>query len=251
MKIIKKIAVIIIMILVIVIYLANKDEKIYYVSLGDGLSRGIDVNNKEGYGYSDYINDYLKSKDKLQIYTKKFSNIDIRTTDIINNIKDNVDTIENDKKITIKNALMNADVITISTGLNEILYKLENDSIDDYVMYEYIDELTEDIRELIKLTKKYCKKDIMILGYYNPFANRASFENKKINNIIIYANNKLMNMCDEEDLYYIDLYNLFKSNKKVFTSIKSYYPNSDGYKLISEEIINILDKKLTKVEKTT
>ena len=39
MKTIKRVLVLLIMILVVVIYLTNKDTKIYYVSLGDGLGR--------------------------------------------------------------------------------------------------------------------------------------------------------------------------------------------------------------------
>ena len=84
MKIIKKVLILLIIILVIIIYLTNKDTKIYYVSLGDGISRGINENNKISYGYSDYIKNYLFDIDKLEFYTKQFSNKDKRTTDIIN-----------------------------------------------------------------------------------------------------------------------------------------------------------------------
>ena len=85
------------------IYITNKDTKVYYVSLGDGISRGINENDIEGYGYSDYVKDYLNKINKLEFYTKKFSGIDYRTTDIINNIEDNIEIIQNNKKITIKN----------------------------------------------------------------------------------------------------------------------------------------------------
>lgn len=246
MKIIKKIALILIVVLMIVIYITNRDTKIYYVSLGDGLSKGIDTNNNIGYGYSDYTKDYLKEIDKLEFYTKGFSNIDNRTTDIINNIKNNVEIIENDKTITIKQALMKADLITLSTGLNEILYKLTNENISDYEMYKYIDELLIDIDNLIDLVKRYCKEDIIILGFYNPFVNRNYKQNENINNVIMYANNKLKKEAEEEKIIYVDLYNLFKNNSKVFTSINSYYPNTDGYKLINSKIIDIIEKTILK-----
>ena len=35
-----------------------------------------------------------------------------------------------------------------------------------------------------------------------------------------------------------DLYNILKNNSQVFTSVDSHYPNIDGYKLISREIID-------------
>ena len=139
MKTIKRVLVLLIMILVVVIYLTNKDTKIYYVSLGDGLGRGINANDKIGYGYSDYIKEYLEDIDKLEFYTKQFSDKDKRTTDIINNINDNIEIIEDSKPLTIKKALMHADIITLSTGLNELLYKLQNENLDSYQMYKYID----------------------------------------------------------------------------------------------------------------
>ena len=117
MKTIKRVLVLLIMILVVVIYLTNKDTKIYYVSLGDGLGRGMNANDKIGYGYSDYIKEYLEDIDKLEFYTKQFSDKDKRTTDIINNINDNIEIIEDSKPLTIKKALMHADIITLSLPL--------------------------------------------------------------------------------------------------------------------------------------
>ena len=151
MKTIKRVLVLLIMILVVVIYLTNKDTKIYYVSLGDGLGRGMNANDKIGYGYSDYIKEYLEDIDKLEFYTKQFSDKDKRTTDIINNINDNIEIIEDSKPLTIKKALMHADIITLSTGLNELLYKLQNENLDSYQMYKYIDNLIEDIDDLIDI----------------------------------------------------------------------------------------------------
>ena len=72
----------------------------------------------------------------------------------------------------------------------------------------------------------------------------------KMDSIIKYANNKLIDICVNEDIYYIDTYNLFKNNNKVFTNINSYYPNIDGYKLISEKTIQIIQKNIIKSKKT-
>lgn len=247
MKTIKRVLVLLIMILVVVIYLTNKDTKIYYVSLGDGLGRGMNANDKIGYGYSDYIKEYLEDIDKLEFYTKQFSDKDKRTTDIINNINDNIEIIEDSKPLTIKKALMHADIITLSTGLNELLYKLQNENLDSYQMYKYIDNLIEDIDDLIDIIKKYCKEDIFILGYYNPYVNKNVSDD--IDKYIKYANNKLIELSKDEEIIYIDLYNILKNNSQVFTSVDSNYPNIDGYKLISREIIEKIEKKVIKTLK--
>jgi hypothetical protein len=167
--------------------------------------------------------------------------------DIINNINDNIEIIEDSKPLTIKKALMHADIITLSTGLNELLYKLQNENLDSYQMYKYIDNLIEDIDDLIDIIKKYCKEDIFILGYYNPYVNKNVSDD--IDKYIKYANNKLIELSKDEEIIYIDLYNILKNNSQVFTSVDSHYPNIDGYKLISREIIEKIEKKVIKTLK--
>ena len=142
---------------------------------------------------------------------------------------------------------MHADIITLSTGLNELLYKLQNENLDSYQMYKYIDNLIEDIDDLIDIIKKYCKEDIFILGYYNPYVNKNVSDD--IDKYIKYANNKLIELSKDEEIIYIDLYNILKNNSQVFTSVDSHYPNIDEYKLISREIIEKIEKKVIKTLK--
>ena len=68
-------------------------------------------------------------------------------------------------------------------------------------------------------------------------------------NVIKYANNKLIELSKDEEIIYIDLYNILKNNSQVFTSVDSHYPNIDGYKLISREIIEKIEKKVIKTLK--
>ena len=239
MKILKKIAIPLTIILITIIYIISVDNKIYYVSLGDELS----LNS------SQYIKEYLNNIKKLEHYTSYTDN-EIRTTDLINNIKDNVRVLEDDKVIPLKKALMHADIITISTGFNEILYKFNNSNITEEKLYKYIDELMIDIDKLVDIIKRYCKEDIFILGYYNPFVNRKYINNNRINNIITYANNKLIDICEDENINYINVNYVLKNNGKFFTNINSYYPNTDGYMLISREIIKKIDKIVLKDTKT-
>ena len=78
------------------------------------------------------------------------------------------------------------------------------------------------------------------MGYYNPF------DSIEIDNYIKYANNKLIDISKQEDIIFVDLYNIFKNKKNIFTNPQNYYPNIDGYKLISQEIINQIKKNVLK-----
>ena len=234
MNLIRKIILIIILLCIFFITTQTKNDKMSYISLGDGLSKGINQNNYKSYGYSDYISNYLKQNNKLKMYTKNFTDEDMRITDLIEKIKDNEYTYINNNKITIQNVIKNANIITISVGINEILYKYNNEVNESY-MYSYIEECMNDMKELINLIKKYNNKKIVILGYYNPK------DNTKLDKFIINANNELEKISNEEKINFISLYNIFKNNKHLIYNSNNYYPNQDGYKLIANEIIKMLN----------
>ena len=228
MKKFRLLIVIVALIITLIISINSRDDKIYYVSLGDGLSKGINENNYESKGYSDYVKEYLEKINKLKGYTKEFSNENNRITDLTNNILNNVVDSEN---ISIQNIISKADLITISIGFNELLYK-DIDKTNNSYMYDYIDSYIEDINKLLELIRKYNNKKIYILGYYNPKYD------KLLDKYVVYANNKLMNVCSKNKVEYIDTYNIFKDNKHLIYNINNLYPNEDGYKLIANKIIN-------------
>ena len=125
----KKIILILILFLSIwFIYNNTVDEKINYLVLGNDLS--IDEDN-----YSLYVKNYLDSKNILGDYNTSFVDLDLRITDLINKIKYNESVKINNKTVGINMLLKNADVITISIGMNELYYKL---SINNENVYTYI-----------------------------------------------------------------------------------------------------------------
>lgn len=229
MKNIKKLFLLLLFFLTFLISICIKDNKVDYISLGDGLSLGINENNYISNGYSDYVRDYLNEINKLKFYSKVFSKQDIRITDLINNINENEFLEVDNKTLYIQSALNKADLITISVGLNEIMYKYSN--TNSSYLYDYIDSYIQDYVNLIKIIKKYNNKKIIVLGYYNPI------NEKELDKYIIYANDKLINLCNKEKIEYIDLYNIFKNRNYLIYNLTNYYPNTEGYKLISKEII--------------
>ena len=58
------------------IHIKTADNKIYYLSIGDAISKGNTPYNKIGYGYSDYLKDYFKKQKKLEGYNKDFTDKD-------------------------------------------------------------------------------------------------------------------------------------------------------------------------------
>ena len=178
----KKIIILFIIILsILIIYTTNIDNKIYYVN--------IDSTNELTYNKEIY--NKIKSKNKLEKYINEFSKKDYRTTDLIRDIKDN-------KKInnqTIQNALIKADIITLYIGINDINYKINTDINE---LYNYTDQVLDDIENLFKLIRVYSKEKIYVIGYKNNIG--ISY-----NEYFKYTNKRLKSICDEYKITFIDI----------------------------------------------
>ena len=231
----KKILIIGIIILsIFLIYLTMIDKKVYYLSLGDQISLGM---TKEGYyekSYPEYIKDYLDKQNKLEKIINEYETQGYRITDIINDINNNKEIEETGK--TIKNALIKADLVTISIGTNDILSKIEEienfTKINYNKLYKNTNEIISDLDKLLKQTREYCKEDIILIGI------NINSKDEKLTQIINYANEKFKETAEKYKITYIDILEE-KDEYKI-------YPTKEEYKQISEQIINILDSNLLK-----
>ncbi len=249
MRLKKLIIIALIIILPIIIYNTNIDKKIYYLSLGDSLALGQNPYNKIDYGFSDYVSIYLEERKLLEFYSKKYADSDYRTTDLLRDIEKNKKIKDNGKYITLKNALANADIVTLSIGFNDLIYKininnLNIDEIDSDELKLYVEEVKNDIEMLIEKIKLYCKEDIILIGYYNPFWHIDENYALKIEDIFIYSNSELKKLAIKYDLYYVDVYNMFKENQSFFPNPKDFHPSNAGYRSLAQQIISIINKNI-------
>lgn len=218
----KKILIVCLIVLsIFLIYLGLQDKKVYYLSLGDEFGMGLlDDGNK--YGYSDYINEYLIEKNKLEVYING-SKEDNRTTDMIKFIKNN--DLVADKKI--KNALIKVDLLTLSIGYDDLIIKFNKYNTNK--INSLIDSYLEDLEELYALLRQYCKEDIVMIGYYNVY------QLDKFDNKISYLNNKTKELCEKYDIYFIDIEDLENYSGEL-------YPTKEGYHIIFNRIRKIIDE---------
>lgn len=232
----------------IVIFFLTRDNNIYYLSLGDSLSKGEASDSFIKYGYSSYVKDYLNDKKILKRYVNGFSSKNYRSIDIYNDIINNKKIVDNKKTISLKNALIKADIVTLSIGMNDIFYKLnvassfEINNLDD--IYLYIDEAMVDIDKLLYELRRNCKEQIIVLGYYNPFINYDKSLSITVEPYILYANNKLKSLICKYDMTYIDLHELFLAHSEYLPEKYDYRPKQKGYILIGKKVlenINIIN----------
>lgn len=199
------------------IYFFNKSEKTYYVSLGDYLSYGINNLNNVNNSYSNNLKEYYKKN--LDNYVNYSTYDDYRVMDLINDINYNKIVKYNSKEYKLQNLLIKANVITLSIGMNDLIYKSEF----EYNLYEYTDELINDIENLLILIRKYNKDEIYFLSFYNIIGNES---------LIDYANKRLEIICNKNKIKFIDISLLDNY------IIKGIYPTNEGYTYITNQILN-------------
>lgn len=209
-------------------------NQIHYLAIGDGYSKGINAYGIIDYGYSDYLKDILIKTNRIKFYTNEFSKKDLSIKMLQSNIINNQIIVVDNQKIALKEELQNSDLITLSIGLNDLIYQL---SLEPTLNIRIIDKILEnakqDYEELIKEIRKYYKKDIYVVGYPNHLDDYyLSLSIRKFNNYL--ANNK--------DLIYITPIN----NTKYYNNPKSNYPTKDGYQVIATKIYKKYIKTLEK-----
>ena len=218
------------------IYLTTLDRKVYYLSIGDYITTGLN----ETYTWNERIVDELKKKNKFEVYINQFSNMNLRTTDLIYQIKNNEKKVINGKEKSIKNALIKADLVTISVGMNDFLYKMNLD-VEEFSMeelYDYVDEMSEDTDTLFCLLREYCKEDIVVTNYYVP----RNLNSDKANKMIYYANKRLESIAKAYQIKVLDL-SSYTVNSTYFDQDTALL-SKQGEEELGKDVMEIINKTL-------
>lgn len=220
----KKIIVLFLTILLVVyIYIKNIDDKIYYLSLGDSYACSMNYLGVLDYGYSEYIRDYLKEEKKLEKFVNAFAKSGYRSVDLLRDIVDNKELNIDNNKLTLKQALIKADLVTLSIGTNDIL-SMTSLNMDDII----INDAMNDLDELLKTVREYCKEKIIAINYFNFYDN----------DIGKFANEKYKELCAKYDIIYIDVSDL--SNNNLYFPTSNIHPSKEGYEQIFKRILPYL-----------
>jgi hypothetical protein len=205
-------------ILSIIIYFYTRKEEINIVSLGDGISIGMTPYNIEGYSYNDYLKNTYDNIHKLNKYYE-FGSFGKTARELIYEIKENKTKSFKEDKIEIQRAINEADILTISIGMDE----LSEDKITKQMILEYED----DIKELFSMINMLNNKEVFIIGLYTIKKEElASIE--RLNAI-------LREEAINNNFIFIDITNIV-NKKEYYLDSKSYYINYQGHLAIYNEI---------------
>ena len=248
MKIKKLIFYIFVVVSIFVIYKVTFKDTKNYVALGDSLALGVNPYGEISYGYTDYIKDYLKKLEKLESYTNGFAEKNQTIEDLYEDITNNKTIVKNGNRYNIKSSLRESDLVTISIGLTDFKQDFTLDSFIDKLndkesIKKRIDDIMIEFDDLLKLVKKYAKKDIIVVGYYNLFPYLDSYK-KEINEFVEYSNKKYQQICGKNNAYFVNISNYFSDRTDYLPNPFNTEPSILGYNEIFKQVRKTLDNKI-------
>lgn len=218
------------------IYTLVPANHITYLALGDSFALGENPYGEIAYGYSDYLSNYLDKNYELKLYTKKFANLDARIKDVKQDIALNKKVYVEGRSVGLKSSLREANIITLSIGANDLMNQVNMTSevILDRKEDEIIEGIGDNLEELLKEMKKY-NKEIIVIGYYNLYP-----KNKRYQNLFEKLDIKYKEVCKDQNLKYISLYQNF-SYEKYLPNPFDIHPSIEGYEYIYQKIVENIE----------
>lgn len=152
-----------------------------YLALGDSLAFGIDPNGKPGKGYADFLAEKLAAGEALQTSNKGFSYPGYTSGNVLEDLKNDVTkpilgTGFTDKEASIRQAVKDADLITLTAGANDVLpfFKIDKTTgaadVDLAKVQAAITQAGGNIQQTLKqIYELNPDAQVYVMGYYNPF----------------------------------------------------------------------------------
>ena len=129
----------------------------------------------------------------------------------------------------------NPSKVFLLIGTNDLIHNKSNEEI-----VEKVEKIIEEIKENRSKAEIYLQSIYPVNYKLSPYM----VKNRK-NDDIKEINEKLEDYCEDNDITYIDMYDLLKDKDDNFNSKYTkdgLHPNDDGYEVITKELKKYLDK---------
>ena len=129
----------------------------------------------------------------------------------------------------------NPSKVFLLIGTNDLIHNKSNEEI-----VEKVEKIIEEIKENRSKAEIYLQSIYPVNYKLSPYM----VKNRK-NDDIKEINEKLEDYCEDNDITYIDMYDLLKDKDDNFSSEYTkdgLHPNDDGYEVITKELKKYLDK---------
>ncbi|WP_051405098.1 S-layer homology domain-containing protein [Bacillus cihuensis] len=219
---------------------ANGVETIRYLSLGDSLAAGMTPEKGISSGYSDMTADYLKGKNSLATYSKEFAVPGYTTQNVLDDL-----TVKSE----LREAVKQANLITISAGANDLLKIAKLDAekniliLDPAAVKSTLQTLAKNYTMILQTIKELNPNaSVYVMGYYYPFPYLSDAQKPQLIELTKTLNQTIQ-LTISEGATFVQVYDKFGDDtKKYLPNPENIHPNQEGYKLMSDALIEMIAK---------
>ena len=240
---------------------SNEELQLNYLALGDSLAAGINDKGELANGYADYLAFSLKEIEGLKSYNKGFAYPGYKTTDLLNDLNNNVSkpivNLEGFQKETIDliSAVKEADVITISIGANDVLSLVKPDkegeiTVDTAAISAGIKATGENYRAILSTLKQLNPDvEILVMGYYNPFTKLDNYK-QQLSLLVKQLDGAVKQIATANGAHFVEIADAIVADEaKYLPNPENIHLSAEGYQVVAqrffETLLSLAEDKVT------
>lgn len=213
------------------------DKKI--VSIGDSLTQGVGDETESG-GYVGILNHTFEDN-HMNISIENFGKRGNRTDQLLKRLENK----------EISSAIKDADIVLITIGANDIMKVVRSNYTNLHLepfqeeKMGYIERLTAIFHKINEINPD---TQIYLIGFYNPFE-RYFGDIEQLDMILNDWNQAGQSVTEEfENVSYIPTEDLFSNSTTNLLSEDNFHPNTSGYKLMAQRVLEYLSEYYEETE---
>lgn len=219
---------------------ASSVEPIRYLALGDSLAAGMTPDKGISSGYADLTAEYLKGQGSLASFSKDFAIPGYTTQNVLADL-----TVKAD----VREAVKQANLITISAGANDLLKIVKTDPekniliLDPATAKSTLQSLAKNYMIILQTIKELNPNaTVYVMGYYYPFPYLSDEQKPQLIELTKTLNQSIQ-LATAKGATFVPVYDKFGDDtKKYLPNPEDIHPNQEGYKLMSDALIETMAK---------
>ena len=214
---------------------AEENETLHYLALGDSLAAGVTDQNGLGKGYSDFLaENFIESADGTITYNKGFAFPGYRTEDLLADIQKNVEKPifnlqgQQAERVTIKDEIKKAQVISISIGANDVLQTVKRNDAGGlaFNMADVFTQITtaeQNVGKIIDEIKAInSEADIIFMGFYNPFPYLEAATQTQLTTLVNTLDSRIGKVAKDKGAIFVEV------KEEMAEDVAAYLPNPEN-----------------------